>query len=81
MKGISASTGSACTSGSLEPSHVLMAIGLTHEQAHGSLRLSLGRSTTGEQIDYVLDVLPRIVAKRREMSPVWEEYRQKAGEK
>ncbi|MDR2523494.1 MAG: cysteine desulfurase NifS [Synergistaceae bacterium] len=73
-KGISASTGSACTSGSLEPSHVLMAIGLTHEQAHGSLRLSLGRSTTDEQINYVLDMLPPIVAKRREMSPVWEKF-------
>ncbi|MDR2529268.1 MAG: cysteine desulfurase NifS [Synergistaceae bacterium] len=70
-KGISASTGSACTSGSLEPSHVLMALGLTHEEAHGSLRLTLGRGTSDAQIDYVLDVLPQIVAKRREMSPIW----------
>jgi cysteine desulfurase len=80
-KGISGSTGSACSSGSLDPSHVLMAIGLTHEQAHGSLRLTLGRGTTDEQIDYVLDVLPEIVAKRRKMSPVWEDYVKKFGEK
>jgi cysteine desulfurase len=79
-KGISASTGSACSSGSLDPSHVLMAIGLTHEQAHGSLRLTLGRGTTDEQIDYVLNVLPEIVAKRRKMSPVWEDYVKKFGE-
>jgi cysteine desulfurase len=80
-KGISGSTGSACSSGSLDPSHVLMAIGLTHEQAHGSLRLTLGRGTTDEQIDYVLDVLPEIVAKRRKMSPVWEDYVKKFEEK
>ncbi|MDR2179015.1 MAG: cysteine desulfurase NifS [Synergistaceae bacterium] len=80
-KGISGSTGSACSSGSLDPSHVLMAIGLTHEQAHGSLRLTLGRGTTDEHIDYVLSVLPEIVAKRRKMSPVWEEYVKKFGEK
>jgi cysteine desulfurase len=80
-KGISASTGSACSSGSLDPSHVLMAIGLTHEQAHGSLRLTLGRGTTDEQIDYVLNVLPEVVAKRRNMSPLWEDYVKKFGEK
>ena len=80
-KGISGSTGSACSSGSLDPSHVLMAIGLTHEQAHGSLRLTLGRGTTDEHIGYVLDVLPEIVAKRRKMSPVWEDYVKKFGEK
>ncbi|MDR3265623.1 MAG: cysteine desulfurase NifS [Synergistaceae bacterium] len=79
-KGISASTGSACSSGSLDPSHVLMAIGLTHEQAHGSLRMTLGRGTTGEQIDYVLEVLPEIVARRRKMSPLWEDYLKKIGE-
>ena len=80
-KGISASTGSACSSGSLDPSHVLMAIGLTHEQAHGSLRMTLGRGTTEEQIDYVLNVLPGIVAHRRAMSPLWEDYMKKTGEK
>jgi cysteine desulfurase len=80
-RGISASTGSACTSGSLDPSHVLMAIGLTHELAHGSLRMTLGRGTTEEQIDYVLQTLPEIVAKRRGMSPLWEDYLKKIGEK
>ena len=80
-KGISASTGSACTSGSLDPSHVLMAMGLSHEQAHGSLRMTLGRGTTDEQISYVLDVLPAIVSKRRSMSPLWEDYQKKIGEK
>ncbi|MDR1648740.1 MAG: cysteine desulfurase NifS [Synergistaceae bacterium] len=72
-KGISASTGSACTSGSLDPSHVLMAMGLSHEQAHGSLRMTLGRGTTDEHISYVLEVLPGIVSKRRSMSPLWED--------
>ncbi|MDR1740423.1 MAG: cysteine desulfurase NifS [Synergistaceae bacterium] len=72
--GISASTGSACTSGSLDPSHVLMAIGLSHELAHGSLRMTLGRGTTDEHIGHVLSVLPGIVARRRSMSPVWEQY-------
>lgn len=72
--GISASTGSACTSGSLDPSHVLMAIGLSHELAHGSLRLTLGKQTSEEDIDYVLDALPKIIARRREMSPLWDEY-------
>ncbi|MEM5854615.1 MAG: cysteine desulfurase NifS [Candidatus Aenigmatarchaeota archaeon] len=69
MKGIAASTGSACSSESLEPSHVLLAIGLKPHQAHGSLRLSLGRWTTREEIDYVLEVLPSIVEKLREISP------------
>jgi cysteine desulfurase len=66
--GIAASSGSACTSGSLEPSHVLLAIGLPAEIAHGSLRLSLGRGTTREEIDKVLEVLPPIVEKLRAMS-------------
>ena len=70
LEGICASTGSACSTGSLEPSHVLLALGLPHEQAHGSLRFSLGKWTTGAEIDRVLDVLPRIVAKLREMSPL-----------
>ena len=73
-KGISASTGSACSSESLDPSHVLLALGLKHEMAHGSLRFTIGRLTNDEQIDYVLDVLPEIVAKRRAMSPLWEDY-------
>ena len=73
-KGISASTGSACSSESLDPSHVLLALGLKHEMAHGSLRFTIGRLTTDEQIDYVLNVLPEIVAKRRAMSPLWEDY-------
>ncbi|MEM2914876.1 MAG: cysteine desulfurase NifS [Candidatus Bathyarchaeia archaeon] len=70
LQGIAASTGSACSSGSLEPSHVLLAIGLSHEIAHGSLRFTLGRYTTEEDIDYVLKVLPEIVVKLRAMSPL-----------
>jgi len=70
LEGICASTGSACSSSSLEPSHVLLAMGLSHEQAHGSLRFSLGKWTTEEEIERVLDVLPRIVAKLRAMSPL-----------
>ena len=80
-KGISASTGSACSSASLEPSHVLLALGLSHEMAHGSLRMTLGRGTTGEQVDYVLDVLPEIVARRRSMSPLWEDFLKRRGGK
>ena len=72
--GISASTGSACSSGSLDPSHVLLAIGLSHELAHGSLRLTLGKQNTEEDIDYILDVLPKIITKRRDISPYWDEY-------
>ena len=71
LNGIAASSGSACTSGSLDPSHVLLAIGLPHEIAHGSVRLTLGDDTTEEDVDYVLDVLPRIVARLREMSPLY----------
>ncbi len=78
-KGISGSTGSACSSESLDPSHVLLALGLSHEMAHGSLRLTLGRPTTEEQVDYVLDVLPEIVARRRAMSPLWEDYLKQQG--
>ncbi|MDW8801137.1 cysteine desulfurase NifS [Clostridium sp. A1-XYC3] len=73
-EGIYASTGSACASGSLDPSHVLLSIGLSHGVAHGSLRLSLGSGTTEEQVDYALEVIPRIVARRREMSPFWEDF-------
>ena len=74
MKGICASSGSACTSGSLDPSHVLLAIGLPHEIAHGSLRLTLGEETTREDIDYVVDSLKEIVARLREMSPLYEDF-------
>ncbi|WP_094604904.1 Cysteine desulfurase IscS [Sporomusa silvacetica DSM 10669] len=78
-KGISASSGSACTSGSLDPSHVLLAIGLPHEIAHGSLRLTLGSATTEEDIDYVLKVLPGIVQRLRDMSPLWKKHLQEQG--
>ncbi|NMB20270.1 MAG: cysteine desulfurase NifS [Firmicutes bacterium] len=72
LKGIAASSGSACTSGSLDPSHVLLAMGLTHEIAHGSLRLTLGRSTTETEIDYVLQEIPVIVERLRQMSPLYQ---------
>ncbi|MBO5271060.1 MAG: cysteine desulfurase NifS, partial [Clostridia bacterium] len=69
--GVCASSGSACTSGSLDPSHVLLAIGRPHEIAHGSLRLSLSHENTDEEIDTILRVLPEVVATLRGMSPVW----------
>jgi len=72
MKGVSASSGSACTSGSLDPSHVLLAIGLEHEIAHGSLRLTLSEDTTTEQIDYTVETLKDIVKRLRELSPLYE---------
>lgn len=72
--GVCASSGSACSSGSLDPSHVLLAIGLSHEIAHGSLRLTLGDATTEQDVDYILDVLPGIVNKLRDMSPLYEEF-------
>lgn len=72
LNGICASSGSACTTGSLDPSHVLLALGLTHEVAHGSLRLSLGHDTTEEDIDYILEVLPKVTNRLRAMSPVWD---------
>lgn len=71
MEGICASTGSACSTGSLDPSHVLMAIGLSHEVAHGSLRLTLGRFNTEQDVEYILEKLPQVVDKLRAMSPVW----------
>ncbi|OUQ52181.1 cysteine desulfurase NifS [Lachnoclostridium sp. An118] len=80
MKGICASSGSACTSGSLDPSHVLLAIGLPHEIAHGSLRLTLGEETTREDIDYVVDSLKEIVARLREMSPLYEDFVKKSNQ-
>lgn len=70
MAGIAVSSGSACTSGSLEPSHVLMAMGLSHQKAHGSLRFTLGKSTSAADIDYVLEVIPGIIQRLRQMSPV-----------
>ncbi len=73
MYGICASSGSACTSGSLDPSHVLLSIGLPHEVAHGSLRLSLSEENTEEEIDYVLEKVPEVVELLRKMSPVWDE--------
>lgn len=85
MKGICASSGSACTSGSLDPSHVLLAIGLKHEEAHGSLRLTLSEENTKEQMDFVVDNLKQIVARLRDMSPLYadfvEEQKKKATEK
>ena len=74
MEGICGSSGSACTSGSLDPSHVLLAIGLPHEIAHGSLRLTLNEEVTKEELDYVVDTLKRIVEKLRSMSPLYEDF-------
>lgn len=74
MKGIAGSSGSACTSGSLDPSHVLLAIGLPHEIAHGSLRLSLGADTTKEDLDYTLEQIKDIVNRLRELSPLYEDF-------
>ena len=75
MKGVAASTGSACSSESLEPSHVLVAIGLKHEEAHGSLRLTIGKYTTKEEVDYVAEVLPGIVESLRKISPFKRGYK------
>lgn len=80
FEGVCASSGSACTSGSLDPSHVLLAIGLPHELAHGSLRLTLGDGSTEEDVDYVLEVVPPIIERLRNMSPLWEDFIKK-GEK
>ncbi|MBR5825939.1 MAG: cysteine desulfurase NifS [Clostridia bacterium] len=72
FKGVCASSGSACTSGSLDPSHVLLSIGLKHEVAHGSLRLSISENNTEEDVDYILEVLPPIIDRLRSMSPLWD---------
>jgi cysteine desulfurase len=80
MRGIAASSGSACTSGSLDPSHVLLALGLVHEVAHGSLRLSLSQYNTEEEIDHIIKTVPEVVQTLRNMSPVWEKI-QKGTEK
>jgi len=77
FKGVCASSGSACTSGSLDPSHVLLAIGLPHEIAHGSLRLTMGEGSTQEDVDYVLDVVPPIIERLRNMSPLWDDFLKK----
>ncbi|MGL5634915.1 MAG: cysteine desulfurase NifS [Sarcina sp.] len=77
--GICASSGSACTSGSLEPSHVLLAIGRPHEIAHGSLRLTIGDGTTEEDVDYVLQCVPKIIERLRKMSPLWKNHLKENG--
>jgi len=77
MAGICCSSGSACTSGSLDPSHVLLALGLPHEVAHGSLRISMSQYTTEAEIDRLLEVLPNVVEKLRAMSPLWERINEK----
>ncbi len=74
MRGVCVSSGSACTSGSLDPSHVLLAIGIPHEIAHGSVRMTLGRTTTAEQMDYAVDCLAETVANLRAMSPLYEDF-------
>lgn len=74
MHGICASSGSACASGSLDPSHVLLAIGVPHEVAHGSIRFSVGEDTTEEEVDYVLETMPKIISKLRDMSPMYEAF-------
>lgn len=74
MKGICASSGSACTSGSLDPSHVLLAIGMKHEEAHGSLRLTLSEENTKEEMDFVVEELKKIIARLRDMSPLYEDF-------
>jgi len=75
-KGVCASSGSACTSGSLDPSHVLLAIGRVHDVAHGSLRLSLCEYNTDEEVDHILKVVPEVVQYLRNMSPVWRDLQE-----
>ena len=77
MNGICASSGSACTSGSLDPSHVLLAIGLPHEVAHGSVRMSLDHNNTEEEVDHIINTLPKIIQRLRDMSPLWERVEDK----
>jgi len=79
LRGIAASTGSACSTGSVEPSHVLLALGISPEQAHGSLRLTLGRENTNEDVDYLLEVLPEVVSRLRQISPYGHESSSEAG--
>ena len=80
-KGICASSGSACTSGSLDPSHVLLALGLPHEVAHGSLRISLSEYNTESEIDAIIEAVPQVVEYLRNMSPVWEALEKRRKEK
>ena len=80
MMGICASSGSACTSGSLDPSHVLLALGMPHEIAHGSLRLSLCEYNTMEEVDYILEKVPEVVKVLRQMSPVWQHMMENAAD-
>ena len=80
MKGICASSGSACTSGSLDPSHVLLSIGLPHEIAHGSLRMTVGAENTMEEMDRTVEAIKEIVGKLREMSPLYEDFIKKNGQ-
>ena len=75
MKGICASSGSACTSGSLDPSHVLLAIGVPVEIAHGSLRLSISEYNTMDEMDYIVNTIPEVVSYLRSISPVWEKIK------
>ena len=77
LKGVAASSGSACTSGSLDPSHVLLAIGLPHEIAHGSLRLSFSDNNTLDDAKYICEVLPPIIERLRSMSPLWDEIKER----
>ena len=79
MAGICASTGSACSSASLDASHVLLAIGVPHEKAHGSIRLSISHDTSDEDIDYIIETMPDIISRLREMSPLWEDMMAKSG--
>jgi cysteine desulfurase len=76
LRGVCASSGSACTSGSLDPSHVLLSIGLPHEIAHGSLRISFGDQNTEEDVDFLLQEIPQIVNYLRSFSPLWEEIKE-----
>jgi cysteine desulfurase len=75
-KGVSASSGSACTSGSLDPSHVLLALGLPHEIAHGSLRISLSEYNSEEEIMHMVKVIPQVVAYLRSISPIWNDLKE-----
>ena len=79
MEGVCGSSGSACTSGSLDPSHVLLAIGLPHEIAHGSLRLTMSEENTKEEMDFVVEKLKAIVERLRSMSPLYEDFMKKNG--
>ena len=79
LKGVCGSSGSACTSGSLDPSHVLLSIGLPHEIAHGSLRLTFSEENTLDDAKYIMEVLPPIVQRLRQMSPLWERIKAKEG--